>query len=204
MLPIQISLGQKYTRHATLSIEAGIELLKRHCKNNTKKTIKIGDFDVNIKTKRLRTFVYRGTSCVCCGAQGLFFSFDTCQDKERPHINLWAVNEKGEEVLMTQDHTLARGLGGEDVLENTEPMCAPCNNFKSKLEHKLANQVIPPEQLERIESGKFKADDIKGDVLSDAQIRSIPLELIYSWVRNGAWKQKDFLKWVEATKKAVD
>jgi hypothetical protein len=43
-------------------------------------------------------------------------------------------------VLFTHDHTLARGLGGADAIENTTTMCSPCNQKKSRLEGALANR----------------------------------------------------------------
>jgi hypothetical protein len=41
-----------------------------------------------------------------------------------------------------------------------------------------------------------KAEDIKHkDRLTPEQIGAIPLEQVYEWVRTGAWKQRDFLRW---------
>jgi hypothetical protein len=48
----------------------------------------------------------------------------------------------------------------------------------------------------RIESGKFKSEDIKHpDRLTEDQIASIPVEQVFCWSRTGAWKEKDFKKW---------
>lgn len=56
------------------------------------------------------------------------------------HLNLYGLDAQGKEVLITHDHTLARGLGGLDELSNTTPMCLPCNARKSKLESTACNQ----------------------------------------------------------------
>ncbi len=43
-----------------------------------------------------------------------------------------------------------------------------------------------------------KADDIKHpNRLTDDQIADIPVEKVYEWVKTGAWKQKDFKRWLK-------
>jgi len=45
---------------------------------------------------------------------------------------------------------------------------------------------------------RVKADDIKyPNRLSDDQIAAIPIELIFEWIKIGAWKQKDFKRWLK-------
>jgi flagellar basal body L-ring protein FlgH len=49
----------------------------------------------------------------------------------------------------------------------------------------------------RISTKGIRADDIKHEnLLSDEQIADIDIERVYEWVRIGAWKQKDFKKWL--------
>lgn len=49
----------------------------------------------------------------------------------------------------------------------------------------------------RISTKGIRADDIKHEnLLSDQQISDIDVERVYEWVRTGAWKQKDFKKWL--------
>jgi hypothetical protein len=49
----------------------------------------------------------------------------------------------------------------------------------------------------RISTKGIRADDIKHEnLLSDEQISDIDVERVYEWVRTGAWKQKDFKKWL--------
>ncbi len=49
----------------------------------------------------------------------------------------------------------------------------------------------------RISTKGIRADDIKHEnLLSDQQIADIDIERVYEWVRTGAWKQKDFKKWL--------
>lgn len=61
-------------------------------------------------------------------------------ENRRYHLNLYAVNSDGQEVLFTHDHTLARALGGPDDASNTTPMCAPHNAKKSVAEHLLVKE----------------------------------------------------------------
>ena len=64
--------------------------------------------------------------------KGIFFAKEKHRDvKECYHLNLYAVNDKGEEVLMTKDHILPKSLGGPDHLNNMQSMCKRCNENKS-------------------------------------------------------------------------
>lgn len=50
---------------------------------------------------------------------------------------------------------------------------------------------------ERINTKGIRAEDIKHEnLLTDNQIADIEIEQVYQWVRTGAWKQKDFKKWL--------
>jgi len=93
---------------------------------------KLGAF---INTNALIMWREKGIGCIVCGITGAFFA------KERTpgygsiynnwHLNLYAVDHDGEEILMTQDHVVARGNGGEDHVRNLQPMCYPHNQKKA-------------------------------------------------------------------------
>jgi hypothetical protein len=51
------------------------------------------------------------------------------------HLNLYALDSDGREILMTHDHILARADGGKNHLSNTQTMCAPCNFKKGSIAH---------------------------------------------------------------------
>lgn len=97
------------------------------------------DFDghrVNIHSLRLQTFKENSTDCVTCGIKGSYFWVDRFNAKckvDRSHLNLYAVNDAGEEILMTHDHILSRSRGGADSIENTQTMCCVCNFLKAKV-----------------------------------------------------------------------
>jgi 5-methylcytosine-specific restriction endonuclease McrA len=85
-----------------------------------------------IKTTSLRykLFKQKGTRCVSCGLVGSFFALE--RDKLASedvgwHLNLYAVDKDGSEVLMTKDHIFPKSRGGKDTLENLQTMCTVCN-----------------------------------------------------------------------------
>lgn len=87
------------------------------------------------------TFLYNGSECSCCKTKGTFFT--VCKTKgllevSHYHLSLWGVDKDNKLVLFTHDHTLARGLGGRDIVDNTTTMCYKCNNLKSLEETRMA------------------------------------------------------------------
>lgn len=56
------------------------------------------------------------------------------------------------------------------------------------------------EELIRVRIAKkgIYAEDIKHHGrLSEDEIAHLPVEKVYMWLRQGAWKQKDFNKWLK-------
>lgn len=45
-------------------------------------------------------------------------------------MNLYAVDEAGNEVLMTKDHIVPHSKGGIDDISNYQTMCVRCNQKK--------------------------------------------------------------------------
>lgn len=120
---------QKYIREGRVDLEPTLVLLEEAFSQRQHRTA-IGDFEVNTKSMRLKTFVHKGTTCVCCGLKASFFALERgarTPEGSRPHLNLWGVNSEGEEVLFTQDHIRPLAKGGQDHLSNSQTMCGPCN-----------------------------------------------------------------------------
>lgn len=46
------------------------------------------------------------------------------------HLNLYAVDENGKEILMTKDHIIPKSKGGKDHISNYQTMCVRCNMTK--------------------------------------------------------------------------
>ncbi len=97
-------------------------------------------YKVRSKSLRYHTFV-RSLSCVECGLKGCFLALEKSlyddggdeQEKEGRgyHLNLYALNELGQEVLMTKDHIYPRSKGGIDHISNLQTMCVKCNERKA-------------------------------------------------------------------------
>lgn len=113
---------------------------------------------VGVTSLRMRTFARAGRSakgmvCVTCGLRGTFFAVEQSPGQQSHHLNLYGINEDNAEILITHDHIVARALGGADNISNTQVMCSPCNNKKSRGEGK--------EVLRRRKAAKKKEEDAK-------------------------------------------
>lgn len=94
------------------------------------KRLKISeDISVNTNSVRLRTFK-NNTVCVSCGLVGTHFWAEKQRKDDRPHLNFYATNKQGQEVLMTKDHIIPKSKGGPDTSDNMQTMCTHCNQKK--------------------------------------------------------------------------
>lgn len=124
---------QEYTRLATLPIWGGLAWIESQLDEPMKaKRTNVKGFDVHLTSLRLRTFATKGTRCKCCGLEASFFAIEhqPHSNSAWPHMNMYGVNEAGEEVLFTKDHIQTKKEGGLDTLENMQTMCRPCNGLK--------------------------------------------------------------------------
>lgn len=111
---------------------------------------------VNIRSARLSTF-RRSTVCACCGIAGAFFVKERHRKvgkKQEPfyHLNLYALDARGKEVMMTSDHIIPKGNGGQGLENNRQTMCARCNHAKG-------SRLISNEDLAR-EIAAFKQKSV--------------------------------------------
>jgi PTH2 family peptidyl-tRNA hydrolase len=82
-----------------------------------------------MSVRRARVFLEKGVNCKC-GLEGSFFSLDKWPDGSL-HLDLYAKDKKGVDVLMTIDHVFPKSKGGADNIKNYEPMCKVCNETKA-------------------------------------------------------------------------
>jgi len=128
---------QELIRLARFELEEIMPMLDTdYCRAKGGKLIKpkhgvIGEFRFKINSLRLATFKTQGVKCVCCGLEGCFFALETQVEGIAPHLNLYAIDANGDEVLMTHDHVMPRSKKGKNVLENAQVMCKPCNEEKA-------------------------------------------------------------------------
>tara|TARA_R110002020_G_scaffold248845_2_gene462840 strand:- start:5089 stop:5496 length:408 start_codon:yes stop_codon:yes gene_type:complete len=119
---------QTYIRHSItedLSILNSATDKPQNRKHKIK--IEINGQMINMSSLRLLTFKEKGVDCVTCSTKGKFLALEKHRSSTVYHINLYGIYSDGEEVLMTKDHILAKSNGGEDTLENMQPMCSKCN-----------------------------------------------------------------------------
>jgi hypothetical protein len=92
---------------------------------------------IRMDSHRYWTFKMKGTHCVCCGIEGVFFAKEKhLESDNRFHFNLYGLDEFGNEVLMTKDHIMPKSKGGKDHIDNYQTMCVRCNVAKGdKLPH---------------------------------------------------------------------
>lgn len=130
-----------YIRKATYSIEEVLPFIGNP-------PIKYGNVGMQMSSKRLRTFKEHGIKC-SCGLEGKFFAQERHkkQSTKKFHFNLYALDDKGQEVLMTRDHVIPLSRGGLDTVENSQTLCANCNSKKSDClpgePHVMKNRIHP-------------------------------------------------------------
>ncbi|MBQ2883822.1 MAG: HNH endonuclease [Alphaproteobacteria bacterium] len=119
-------------RKSTHSIEEVREVVKDVLFYKDKRYAKVeldGDI-IKGNSQRYQTFFTKGTKCVCCGIEGKYFAKEKVSSDKSYHLNLYAIDENGKEVLMTKDHILPKSKGGQDHVDNYQPMCVRCNKAK--------------------------------------------------------------------------
>jgi hypothetical protein len=85
---------------------------------------------IDMNSDRYHCFAEKGIKCVRCGLEGKFFAMERFPNENFYHFNLYALNDRGDEVLMTKDHILPRSKGGPDHIDNYQTMCTHCNGKK--------------------------------------------------------------------------
>lgn len=118
-----------YQRKSVHSIEQVKEIVKDVLFEEDKEKARVeidGDI-VKGNSQRYQTFFTKGLKCSCCGIEGAYFAKEKKARDKSYHLNLYALDENGEEVLMTKDHIKPRSKGGKDHIDNYQTMCIKCN-----------------------------------------------------------------------------
>jgi len=116
---------QEYIRAGVVKIE---EVLP-HVTTREKVEREYLGHQVRMNSLRYHTFKEKGLVCCKCGIKGQYFALERAKFSkvERYHLNLYALDEFNNEVLMTKDHIFPKSKGGKDHLDNLITMCWPCN-----------------------------------------------------------------------------
>lgn len=118
----------KLVRFATLPYEETLEKLKLGSK------CRIQGKSVNaLSSKRVRCFIRGEGRCVKCGIQGSIWAIERHDTGKSYHINLYGLNEKGKEVMLTRDHIIPKSKGGTEDPLNSQVLCFTCNCEKGNI-----------------------------------------------------------------------
>lgn len=121
----KLKKDQEYERAGVLSIE---EVFSHVGKKEHIFWVGNTPFKIKVFSLRHRVFKTKGIKCVKCGVTGTHFAIERHKGQEgRYHLNLYATNSEGQEILMTKDHVIPTSKGGPNTLDNLQPMCVCCN-----------------------------------------------------------------------------
>lgn len=113
-------------RHSIYSVEEIIGYIK-----SGKRRIFLDGESVRVSGVRMKSFAVNGTTCVTCGLTGVFFAMEALDNDKSYHLNLYALDSNGKEVLMTRDHIIPKSKGGGEGIDNMQTMCTRCNCKKA-------------------------------------------------------------------------
>jgi len=88
-----------------------------------------GMFMVRMDSQRYHNFKDNGCGCVRCGLVGKSFKLER-NGNFNPHFNLYGKDKQGHERMLTKDHIVPKSWGGQNHLDNYQPMCSKCNSHK--------------------------------------------------------------------------
>lgn len=92
-----------------------------------KKKVEFDGDMIKVSSDRLFTFKSNPACCVC-GLRGQYLFKEKHSSNDMSfHINMYAIDENGEELLMTKDHIVPQSLGGKNHPSNYQTMCIRCN-----------------------------------------------------------------------------
>lgn len=125
-------MGKLLIRKEIIPIDEVHEVVKDVMFEKDKRKARVnirGDY-IKGNSERYQTFFTKGISCAKCGITGKYFAKEKHGKDKHYHLNLYAIDENGEEVLMTKDHILPRSRGGKNNISNYQTMCTRCNFMK--------------------------------------------------------------------------
>jgi len=121
-----------YVRLGTVKIDEVLDFVP--IGKNSKLPSKKDFFKKSIKltSHRYKVYATKGIQCAHCGIIGLYFALEqsAAQKTNKYHFNLYAVDQQGNEVMLTVDHIIPKAKGGSDTLDNKQCLCFKCNNKK--------------------------------------------------------------------------
>ena len=87
--------------------------------------------EIKANSQRYVVFKEKGCTCVKCGLTASYFALEKHEKQDRFHLNLYGVNEQGQEILFTKGHIQPKSKDGASTYGNYQTMCFICNNDKA-------------------------------------------------------------------------
>lgn len=116
----------------------------------------------NAKSPRMRLlWLHKNLTCAFCGISAVFAALESHVVTPGTHLNFYAIDYKGDEVLLTWDHIQPKSLGGSNAMSNSQCLCTICNtlkgNDKTEKDVKLRRQELGiPVKYEYFGDGSMK------------------------------------------------
>ena len=84
-------------------------------------------------TDRYESLYVHGCKCAKCGLEASFAAIEKeTSSKDKFHINVYGTRKSdGKHIVLTKDHIYPRSMGGLDIMENYQTLCASCNCNKN-------------------------------------------------------------------------
>jgi 5-methylcytosine-specific restriction endonuclease McrA len=138
---------EKYNRVASFSLDEGMYVIK-HIKQEKLHGVKVEGITDPQSTK-IQMFASGQTTCVSCGIKGNHFYIERHMNDtiSKYSLNLYAIDNYGQEQMLTWDHIIPRSLGGSNILQNAQCMCEKCNRAKGN--HLSLLELIEIGRLEK-------------------------------------------------------
>lgn len=126
-------INKRYMRKGTYSIQAVLsKIIHNHPANCISPRVNFDGDLIKMGSIKYRMFAEKGLSCVACGLTGQYFAKEKLpvHGESKWQFHLYAINNFGDEVMITKDHIIPKSKGGKNELSNLQPMCKPCNEEK--------------------------------------------------------------------------
>lgn len=121
---------KQYTTFGVFEIEDVLPFINDNKRDRKIYVANNKEFKVRMDSMRYKVFA-RSLYCIKCNIKGSVFLLQRIEDKsinnDTAHFNLYAKDDNGNLILMTQDHIIPKSKGGKDHLNNLRTMCSSCN-----------------------------------------------------------------------------
>lgn len=93
----------------------------------------IKGYPIWTETDRYESLYVHGCKCAKCGLEASFAAIEKeTSSKDKFHINVYGTRKSdGKHIVLTKDHIYPRSMGGLDIMENYQTLCASCNVNKN-------------------------------------------------------------------------